>query len=127
MKTQLNRSMTNKVVGGVAGGVADAFGWDPTLVRVGFVLLTLAHGVGLGLYLLLLLVMPKAGQASIFQQVDTGLQQKAYSLPNTDRNHKLGYTLLAVGMFMLASMLNITGPVIALMVIAAGYYLLKHS
>jgi len=42
MNTQLRRSRTNKLVGGVAGGIAETYGWDPTLVRLGFVILTLA-------------------------------------------------------------------------------------
>lgn len=118
--------MTNKVAGGVAGGIAEAFGWDPTLVRIGFVLLTLAHGAGLLLYLVLMVVMPKSGQASVFQEAGAGVQQVAYSLSHSDRNRKLGYGLIAVGTLMLASILNIAGPMIALSVIGAGYYLLKQ-
>ncbi len=38
------------MIGGVAGGVARRFGWDPTIVRIVFVLLGLAPGTGAGCY-----------------------------------------------------------------------------
>jgi len=44
---------------GVCGGVAEYFGIDPTLVRVGLVLLMFAAGTGLWAYLVCALVMPK--------------------------------------------------------------------
>ncbi|WP_213270126.1 envelope stress response membrane protein PspC [Hyphomonas sp.] len=39
------RSRQDSVMGGVCGGLADRFGWDPLLVRILFVLLTL-FGLG---------------------------------------------------------------------------------
>ncbi len=124
MKTQIKRSTTNKVVTGVAGGVAEAFGWDPTLVRLGFILLTVLHGGGLLLYVVLLLLMPKATQPFTVQEPVAGGQAQ-YRFPNTDRNHVLGYALLGVGTIMLASMLNISGPMIAVLLAGAGLYLLR--
>ena len=44
---------------GVCGGVAEYFDIDPTLVRVGLVLLMFAAGTGLLAYLVCALVMPK--------------------------------------------------------------------
>jgi len=54
----LRRSRTDKVVGGVAGGLAEYSGIDPLLWRVGFVALTLAGGSGVLVYALLWLLMP---------------------------------------------------------------------
>lgn len=34
----LERSRTDKVVAGVCGGIARQYGWDPTIVRVVYVL-----------------------------------------------------------------------------------------
>ncbi|PLS79505.1 MAG: hypothetical protein CYG59_12775 [Chloroflexi bacterium] len=127
MKTQLNRSTTDKVVAGVAGGIAESFGWDPALVRLGFVLLILAHGSGLLLYLLLLLVLPKAGQPSVAQHAMNSVQQSSYHLPSSNRNQTLGYILLGIGTIMLIGMLNIPGPLIALLVIGGGWYLLRRG
>ncbi len=114
MKTQIKRSTTNKVVAGVAGGVADAFGWDPTLVRLGFILLTVLHGGGLLLYIVLLLLMPKAEQSSGVHQAVVDGPQVGYRLPGIDRNRTLGYALLGVETIILASTLHISGPLIAL-------------
>ena len=126
MTTQLTRSMTNKKVAGVAGGIADAFGWDVTLVRLGFVALTLLHGGGVLLYLVLLLVMPKVGERALGQQAVAGVQQVADTLRSQDRNRTLGYVLLGVGALMFASMLHSSGPIMAIALLGAGYYLLKQ-
>jgi phage shock protein PspC (stress-responsive transcriptional regulator) len=58
----LRRSRTDKVIGGVSGGLAEYSGIDAVLWRVGFVGLTLAGGAGLAVYLLLWVLMP-AGPA----------------------------------------------------------------
>jgi phage shock protein C len=58
---RLTRSIDNRMIAGVCAGVADHFGWDPTLVRVGFVLLSVLSAAfpGLVVYVLLWLVMPE--------------------------------------------------------------------
>jgi phage shock protein C len=63
MPTRLERSITNKVVAGVCGGIAEYLQVDPTLVRVFFVLGTIFTG-GLGLlgYIVLVVLMPLPGQ-----------------------------------------------------------------
>ena len=60
----LHRSPDGRVVAGVCGGVAVATGIDVTLVRIGFVLLTLASGIGLPVYALAWLLLPLAGESS---------------------------------------------------------------
>lgn len=56
----LQRSRSNRVIGGVSGGLAEYTGVDALLWRVGFVAVTLAWGVGLIVYPLLWLLMPAA-------------------------------------------------------------------
>jgi signal transduction histidine kinase len=51
--------------GGVAGGLAQRTGIDVTVVRIGFVLASLAGGFGAALYLVLWLVTPMEGTGSI--------------------------------------------------------------
>lgn len=56
---RLLRSRENRRLAGVCGGLADFFGIDATLIRIGFVLFGL-FGVGELVYLLLWLIVPKA-------------------------------------------------------------------
>jgi phage shock protein C len=58
-KKRLRKSST-EVLAGVCGGLAEWLNWDPTLVRVGYVLATLliACFPGVIVYLILALVMP---------------------------------------------------------------------
>lgn len=58
MRPQLRRSRSDKVIGGVGGGLAEYSGIDALLWRVGFVALALAGGTGVLVYLLLWLLMP---------------------------------------------------------------------
>jgi len=55
---RLERSRGNRMLAGVCGGIAEHYRWDPTLVRVAWIVLTLMGGSGILLYLILWLVMP---------------------------------------------------------------------
>ena len=57
----LRRSYTDRMLGGVAGGLARYFGVDPTLVRIAFAVLTVFGGAGLWLYLAGVLLIPDEG------------------------------------------------------------------
>jgi len=58
VRPPLRRSGTEKMLGGVCGGLAEYSGVDPVLWRVGFVGLTVAGGAGIVVYLLLWVLMP---------------------------------------------------------------------
>lgn len=49
----------NKMIAGVASGLARALNIDPTLVRLGFVLVSIFAGGGVLLYIVLWVVMPR--------------------------------------------------------------------
>ena len=55
---RLTRSTTDRMLGGVAGGIGKYFGIDPTLVRIGFVALALFGGTGLIVYAAALMLVP---------------------------------------------------------------------
>ncbi|VVC00026.1 PspC domain protein [uncultured archaeon] len=55
---KLYKSGNEKILAGVCGGIAEYYGWDPTMVRLATVLLALC-GPGLVLYIAAWLVMPK--------------------------------------------------------------------
>jgi phage shock protein PspC (stress-responsive transcriptional regulator) len=60
----LRRSRTDRKVTGVCGGLGRQLGIDPTIVRVAMVVLTIAGGIGLPLYIILALLMPNEGSDS---------------------------------------------------------------
>ena len=55
---RLYRSNTDKVIGGVAGGLGDYLNIDPVIVRVLFVLLAIFGGSGVLIYIILWIVIP---------------------------------------------------------------------
>ena len=55
----LRRSRRHKMIAGVCGGIAEWLGWDPTLVRVLYVVISIVS-IALPVYLLLWIIMPKA-------------------------------------------------------------------
>ena len=59
MGNQLRRSETDRVLAGVAGGVAQRLGISSTLVRLAWVLSVLFGGLGILFYLILWIVLPK--------------------------------------------------------------------
>jgi phage shock protein C len=58
MSGRLMRSQTDRMFGGVCGGLGRYLNMDATLIRLAFVLFTLAGGTGFLVYLILLIVMP---------------------------------------------------------------------
>ena len=58
-KKRFARSRTERMIGGVCGGIAEYFDLDPTLVRLGFALLVLVGaGSPILFYLILWVIMP---------------------------------------------------------------------
>lgn len=59
---KLTKSVTDRRIAGVCGGLAEYFDLDPTLVRVGYVLLSIFSAAfpGLLAYIILAIVMPDA-------------------------------------------------------------------
>lgn len=57
---RLTRSSLDRKIAGVCGGLADYFGIDATIVRVLFVILAVAGGPGLLVYLALWVILPKS-------------------------------------------------------------------
>jgi len=55
----LYRSVNNRQVWGVCGGLAEYFNIDVSIVRVLFVLFTILGGPGLLLYIILAVVLPE--------------------------------------------------------------------
>jgi len=58
---KLVRSQDDRMVAGVAAGVAEYVNLDPVIVRLIFVLLALAGGHGILIYIILMVIMPEVG------------------------------------------------------------------
>lgn len=60
MKRVLARSRSDKMLGGVCGGIAEYFGWAPWVVRFIYVLVSILSAAfpGILIYLLLWFLMP---------------------------------------------------------------------
>ena len=56
---RLYRSRDERMIGGICGGLAKYLVIDPTVVRLTFILLALAGGPGLLIYLIMLIVVPE--------------------------------------------------------------------
>ena len=58
----LHRSRRHKILGGVCGGIAEFLGWDPFLVRVLFVVVSILSAAfpGIIVYILLWILMPQS-------------------------------------------------------------------
>ena len=93
---QLTRSTDDKVVGGLAGGLGRYFGIDPVVFRIAFVVLTLAGGSGILLYLVGWLMIPDDAGGNALKRF------------GGERNQKLAAAVLA-GAGLLILLDNLTG------------------
>ncbi len=70
MSKRLYRSTKDKTIAGVCGGLGEYFGIDPTFMRIIFVLLIFADGIGIIAYIIAWIVMPLR-QPSDEEKVET--------------------------------------------------------
>ncbi|MBI4267953.1 MAG: PspC domain-containing protein [Chloroflexi bacterium] len=132
MEKRLYRSRTDRMIWGVCGGLAKYFDIDPVLVRVIFILLIFAGGIGIIGYIILALVVPvESSQASepkdVIRENVEEMKQTATSLGSEIRSsfvkeegtpakpegteartrYAIGILLLVVGILFLLATLNI--------------------
>lgn len=130
-QTRLMRSESDKMIAGVCGGLAVYLGIDPVLVRLAFVILLLASGVGFGLYIILWIIMPTESR------VDPEIRIMDSSLGDDPSAYKsrfgpagaTGVILILLGLFFLLGQVGAIPPFIwPLVLIAVGIiFLLRRS
>jgi phage shock protein PspC (stress-responsive transcriptional regulator) len=109
MAKKLYRSATNRMIWGVCGGLADYFDMDPVLVRVIFVALALANGVGVLLYIILAIVMPSGGVLTPITPEGVQHEKPEPSPEESGRGPMVaGAILVALGLIILLSNLGLT-------------------
>lgn len=112
-ETRLMRSETDRMIAGVCGGLATYVGIDPVLVRLAFVILMLASGIGLAVYVVLWIVMPEASRVAGGAAADeayrdaSALKSEGALRSNTGRT--AGIMLVVLGVFFLLNQLGWIG------------------
>ena len=56
---RLYRSGKDRILGGVCGGIAEYLGVDPVIIRILWIIGTLAWGFGILLYIILWIIIPR--------------------------------------------------------------------
>lgn len=131
-QARLTRSDTDRMIAGVCGGLAHYLNVDPVLVRLAFILLFFASGIGFPLYLILWIIMP--GESSV-DEVEGDVIQKnisevgetVYSGVNRlGRPGTIGVMLILLGAYFLISQFGwLEGAVFwPLLIVGFGVYLL---
>jgi phage shock protein C len=67
-RVRLRRSTEDRMIAGVCGGLGRYFDTDPVWFRLGFVVVTLAGGAGILIYLISWLIIPEAGEGDALAQ-----------------------------------------------------------
>ena len=133
---RLYRSSEDRLLFGVAGGLAEYFDVDPVLIRMGWVLLVVATvGIALLLYIVLAIIVPKGrdpvsgprpgedipgdGSASVVDAVPDPGPTKRHVARNV-----LGIGLIVIGMIVLLHQLDVIGAIRWDIVWPAGIVLL---
>ncbi len=124
---RLYRARDDRWIAGVCGGLGRFFGIDPTPLRVAFAILSLWEGVGVLIYLIMILIVPEepSGQVVTDPQIP---QEHGVEDPRAQRVRILGVILLLGGVYLLIRTLGLL-PVnaerlAALTLIAVGFIIL---
>jgi phage shock protein PspC (stress-responsive transcriptional regulator) len=130
-QSRLMRSENDRMIAGVCGGLAAYLGVDPVLVRLGFVILILASGIGLPIYLVLWLVMPTPSrlQPEIRVMTDEPLADPSAYKTRFSPAATVGVILILFGAFFLLSQIGgMPGYIWPIVLIAAGiFYLIRRT
>lgn len=127
MNKRLYKS-NDEVVAGVAGGIAEYFEVDKTIVRIVWLVLILAFGVGLLPYIICAVIMPEKPK-----DIVDNFKPKEKKEMSEERRNLFGIGLVCIGAFFLFKeympynfMLSwkVAAP---LALVAAGVYLLKKD
>jgi phage shock protein PspC (stress-responsive transcriptional regulator) len=111
---KLYRSVSDRMVGGVCGGLGTFLKIDPVFIRLLFIVLLFGSDFGFILYLLLWIVIPEEGKAYGFKEESVGERvksmgtdiQQAVSQPHPQSGLILGIGLIVVGGFMFLERMN---------------------
>ena len=104
---RMYRSQNNKILAGVAGGMAEYFDVDPAFIRIIFVFVTLmSAGAGFFIYIIMVIVLPIENNIAPSQNPDMDTETKTPQPPTNSagqyKNRRLfGVIVIAVGLWLL--------------------------
>lgn len=133
-ESRLSRSETDKMVAGVCGGIAAYLDIDSVFIRLAFVFLVFASGIGLAIYFIMWIVMPRessitASDAEVMQDNIKDLKETVSSgAGKVSKPATIGLIMIMLGAYFLLAELGIvgwlSGAIIPLLIIGTGAYLL---
>ena len=124
MKNTLYRSESDRMLGGICGGLGDYLSIDTTLVRLFFALLFFGSGIGLLVYLALWIIMPSESTAQAGTSFEENIKNSGENFservqtvgeefgnavrnPNPQAGVIIGIALIALGGVLFVENLNI--------------------
>jgi phage shock protein PspC (stress-responsive transcriptional regulator) len=124
---RLYRSREDRWIAGVCGGLGRFFGVDPMPIRIAFIILSLWQGIGVLLYLIMILIVPDEPTGQVVTDPHIP-QEHGMEDPQAQRVRILGVILVLGGIYLLIRTLGFL-PVnaerlTALALIAAGFIIL---
>lgn len=106
MYKRLFRSEKSKIIGGVAGGLAEYFDIDPVIVRAAFIVSAFAWGISIPAYIVMWIIIPvNPNQKEQFQEIseETDSPHKDFSYETRKHNGRLiaGIIIILIGIISL--------------------------
>lgn len=115
MTEKLFRSRKSRILGGVAGGLAEYFKIDPVITRILFIAFTLTNGIGVVIYIILWIIIPDEPMEVLINEVkkNPDSNQTETKFPDLEELKPVqssnksslifGIIIIALGVFLLLS------------------------
>lgn len=115
---KLVRSKRDKMIGGVAGGIAEYFEIDPIIIRLLFVLIGFSIGSGVLIYIILWIIIPEEGDESlnnsqVIKKNSVEFEKTVEGIVENRNNRKMfqllfGLGIVLCGVYMILGNLGLT-------------------
>ena len=136
MARQLFRSRRNRMISGVAGGIAEYFDIDPVIIRALFIITTFAWGTSILVYIILWIIVPDESKVYAFnvnqppppmQEQPTAMDTEEIHKKKENRRFTGGIILIIIGTLLFLDnivTMSVFGHLWPIALIALGIYIL---